>query len=122
MRTTKIKLGGQEVELRLSFAVLERITDTVIDPLRLADESMREADAAQEGKTYATSLAFTFDTACRIFHVAQTSNMSLDEIKELAFSEGAIVAREVSLRYLSALITPQNSDKLKGRGGKNEGE
>jgi len=102
MREMIITLAGKEIALSLTWKTMCKIKDRVVDPVLLATEAVREAEALQAGKEYTPKVEFNTDVAIKIVSLA--SGKDVDDIGELFVENGIFESQAEVGNYLAALI------------------
>ena len=115
----KLKLGGRNLTLGLSFQTSLTLLDELESPTVILQEVVRQTQAQSEGKAHTPSFVLNERTAVQILEIGNrdTDGLSFDEIGQLCFKTGFMEAYAAVLDYVMAMTmshTELTEDDIEG--------
>lgn len=112
----KLKLGGRDLRLSLSFGTSLKLLDEVGSPSAIVEDFIRGYAYEREGKAYEGRFDLNERNAVQILHIANADceGLSFDEIGELVMDDGIVVTYQKVFGYLNDLVMGRSREADKG--------
>lgn len=113
MRKMTVELAGTKLDLSLSWKTMQALKDAGADPMVLATEAMKEAEAAKSGSVYESKVNFDAMMTVNILSIAHSNaggSLSQDEVGELVMENGVYQSQEAVGQFLARLLGGKSAE------------